>query len=173
MNNGIIRSIESFFKPYESEAPMKHLTVGEPAPDFSAKIENGDIVHLNDFRGRKLALFFYPADNTPTCTKEACNLRDFYGELKAQGIEVLGISPDTEKKHVGFIKKFSLPYSLISDEEQVMMKLYGVWGEKKFMGKTFDGVHRTTFLIDEEGIIQHIFDKVDSANHAAQLLSVL
>jgi thioredoxin-dependent peroxiredoxin len=149
---------------------MKHLKVGDIAPAFAVPNENGDIVKLSDFKGKKLTIFFYPADNTPTCTIEACNLRDNYSELKAQGIEVVGVSPDTSKKHQNFIKKFSFPYSLLADTDRAMVNAYGVWGNKKFMGREFDGVHRTTFLINEKGIIEQIIDTVKAKNHAAQIL---
>jgi thioredoxin-dependent peroxiredoxin len=151
---------------------MKHLKVGDYAPYFAVPNESGIIVKLSDFIGKKVALFFYPADNTPTCTIEACNLRDNYSALQAQGIEVIGISPDGVKKHQNFIKKFDFPYSLLADTEGVMLNAYGVWGPKKFMGREFDGVHRTTFLINEKGIIEKIIDIVQSKNHAAQIFSL-
>ena len=149
---------------------MKHLKPGDKAPDFAVLNEKNETVKLSDFKGKKLALFFYPADNTPTCTTEACNLRDFYHDLKAKNIEVIGVSPDSVKKHQGFIKKYSFPYSLLADIETKMIQDYGVWGNKKFMGREFDGVHRTTFLIDEKGFILQIIDSVKAANHAEQLL---
>ncbi len=149
---------------------MKHLKVGDKAPDFAVPNESGTIIKLSDFKGKKVALFFYPADNTPTCTTEACNLRDNYADLQAQGIEVLGVSPDSPKKHQGFIKKFAFSYSLLADTDGVMMNAYGVWGPKKFMGREFDGVHRTTFLINEKGMIEKIIEKVEAKNHAAQIL---
>jgi thioredoxin-dependent peroxiredoxin len=146
------------------------LKVGDKAPDFAVSNESGTIVKLSDFKGKRVAIFFYPADNTPTCTTEACNLRDNYADLQAQGIEVIGVSPDSPKKHQGFIKKFAFPYSLLADTEGVMMNAYGVWGPKKFMGREFDGVHRTTFLINEKGVIEKIIEAVEAKNHAAQIL---
>lgn len=156
-----------------SEEEVHFLKTGDKAPDFKALNQDGDSVSLSDFRGKKLALFFYPADNTPTCTKEACNLRDGFAELKAQGVAVVGVSPDSVRKHQGFAKKHQLPYTLLADEDLDMLKAYGVWGNKKFMGREYDGVHRTTFVIDEQGIIQHIFTKVDSGNHTLQILAAL
>jgi thioredoxin-dependent peroxiredoxin len=174
MNTGIYQSIHSFFtNEHQSEEEMKHLKVGDAAPDFSALNEAGDVVSLSQYKGKKLAIFFYPADNTPACTAAACSLRDSYGELKALGIEMLGVSPDSQKKHQNFIKKFAFPFSLVADEDMELMKAFGVWGPKKFMGREFDGVLRTTFLIDEKGSIEKIFDKVDTKNHAAQIVHSL
>ncbi len=172
MIKGIASLIPLFFKKRKTTS-MKHLKAGDKAPDFALLNEKNETVNLSDFKGKKLALFFYPADNTPTCTTEACNLRDSYADLQAQGIEVLGISPDSIKKHQGFIKKYGFPYSLLADTDRTMMNDYGVWGLKKFMGREFDGVHRTTFLIDENGIILNIIDQVKSANHAEQILALI
>ena len=157
----------------KSTKSMYHLKEGDKAPDFSAKNEKGEQISLKDFKGKKLALFFYPAADTSGCTAEACSLRDHYKELQLKGINVLGVSPDTSKKQSNFIKKYSFPYSLLADEDQTVLKTYGVWGEKKFMGRTFDGVHRTTFLIDEQGMIEKIYDKVDTDEHAEQILNSL
>lgn len=174
MNNGILKSITSFFgNDSQSENDMTHLKVGDPAPNFSALNEEGKTITLSDFRGKKLALFFYPADNTPGCTAAACSLRDNYDDLKAQGIEMLGVSPDSTKKHGKFIQKYEFPFSLIADEDLTVLKAYGVWGWKKFMGREYDGVHRTTFLIDEKGIIEQVFEKVNTKNHAAQIMDSL
>ena len=151
---------------------MTHLKIGDKAPDFKGTIENGQQVSLADFSGKKLVVFFYPADNTPTCTKEACNLRDNYRDFQKGGYEVLGVSPDSERKHVNFINKFELPYHLIADTDKEMLKAYGVWGPKKFMGREFIGVHRVTFVIDEEGIIENIIEKVKAKEHARQILGV-
>jgi thioredoxin-dependent peroxiredoxin len=174
MNTGVYKSIESFFT---NDAPqpkqVKYLKIGDAAPNFSAFNEHGEVVKLSDFKGKKLAIFFYPADNTPACTAAACSLRDSYGELQAAGIEMLGVSPDTQKKHQNFIKKFGFPFSLVADENMELMKAFGVWGLKKFMGREFDGVLRTTFLIDENGMIEQIFDKVDTKNHAEQIANSL
>ena len=172
MNKGITSSIVSFFTN-STNTDMKHLKVGDAAPDFAALNEKDEMVNLSDFKGKKLALFFYPADNTPGCTAEACNLRDYYADLKANGIELLGVSPDSVKKHQNFIKKYAFPFSLVADTDLKMLNDYGVWGLKKFMGREFDGVHRTTFLIDENGKIEHIIDKVETGNHAAQLLELV
>ncbi|MDZ7879362.1 MAG: thioredoxin-dependent thiol peroxidase [Saprospiraceae bacterium] len=173
MNTAVYKSIESFFTNDSSEPQARHLKVGDPAPDFAALDEYGKTVGLSDFRGKKLAIFFYPADNTPACTAAACSLRDHYAELKARGIEMLGVSPDSQKKHQNFIKKFDFPFSLVADENMELMQAFGVWGLKKFMGRTFNGVLRTTFLIDENGIIEQIFDKVNTKNHAEQIINSL
>lgn len=149
---------------------MTYLQVGDRAPDFKGLNEKGETVQLSDFAGKKLVLFFYPQDNTPTCTVEACNLRDNYKELKTQGFELLGVSPDSSKKHSNFIKKFDLPFNLLADTDLETVKTYGVWGPKKFMGREFDGLHRTTFVISEKGRIEKIFEKVVSKNHAGQIL---
>jgi thioredoxin-dependent peroxiredoxin len=152
---------------------MFHLKVGDKAPAFEGIIENGESVSLTKYSGKKLILFFYPADNTPGCTAAACSLRDAYVELRDKGFEMLGVSPDAAKKHDGFIKKFNFPFSLLADTEHKVMDLFGNWGTKKFMGKTYDGVHRSTFLIDEKGIITHIIEKVDTKDHANQILGML
>ena len=170
MLNHILSILVSLFKKRTTTPIMKHLKQGDKAPDFAILNEKNEMVKLADFKGKKLAIFFYPADNTPTCTTEACNLRDFYGDLQEKNIEVIGVSPDSVRKHQGFIKKHNFQYSLLADTETKMMQDYGVWGNKKFMGREFDGVHRTTFLIDENGIILQIIDTVKAANHAQQLL---
>lgn len=150
---------------------MTHLKAGDKAPFFEGKIETGEAVSLDSYKGKKLVLFFYPKDNTPTCTVEACNLRDHYADFKMAGYEVLGVSPDSEKRHVNFINKFDLPYHLLADVEQATLKAYGVWGPKKFMGRSFIGVHRTTFVINEEGVIEKIIDKVKAKEHSDQILA--
>lgn len=149
------------------------LQVGDKAPAFSGTIESGETVSLADYKGKKLVLFFYPKDNTPGCTAEACNLRDNYSELKNAGFELLGVSPDSERKHQNFIKKFSLPFPLLADTEQEALKAYGVWGPKKFMGREYIGVHRTTFVIDENGTIEAVIDKVKTKDHTAQILEAV
>lgn len=146
------------------------LKPGDTAPDFEVKNQKGKTVKLSDFRGKKVVLFFYPEDNTPTCTVEACNLRDNYKELKKQGYEVMGVSPDSPKKHANFAKKFKLPYTLLADEDRKIIEIYGVWGEKQMFGRNYMGVYRTTFLIDEHGKIERIIDKVKSKEHAEQIL---
>lgn len=143
---------------------------GDPAPDFSAVNEDGKTVRLSDFRGKKLALYFYPQDNTPTCTKEACNLRDGYADLRDKGFEILGVSPDSAKRHTNFRQKFNLPFSLLADTDRKIVNDYGVWGPKKFMGMNIVSVHRTTFIIDEKGIIERIITNVVSGKHAQQIL---
>ena len=150
---------------------MTHLKAGDKAPKFSGVNENGEKVALKDFKGKKLILFFYPKDNTPTCTVEACNLRDNYSMLKKKGYALLGVSPDSQKKHQNFINKFDLPFPLLSDDNLETIKAFNVWGPKKFMGKEFDGLHRTTFVIDEKGKIEQVITKVKSKDHAAQILS--
>ncbi len=142
------------------------------APDFKAKDQNGNTVNLKDFKGGKVALFFYPKDNTPTCTVEACNLRDHTHLLKAKGITVIGISTDDEKSHKKFETKHQLPFILVADTDKKIVNAYGVWGLKKFMGKEYLGTHRTTFLINAKGIIEHRIDKVKSKEHAEQILAL-
>lgn len=149
---------------------MTTLQVGDAAPDFTGAIEEGKSVSLSDFRGQKLILFFYPKDDTPGCTAEACNLRDNYTELKAKGYALLGVSPDPLKKHAKFQDKYDLPFPLLSDEDHSVLNAYGVWGLKKFMGREYDGVHRTTFVIDEQGILEQVITKVKTKNHTAQIL---
>jgi len=146
------------------------LKAGQKAPDFNGKDQDGNTVALKDFKGKKLVLYFYPQDGTPTCTVEACNLRDNYALLKKKGYAILGVSADTEKKHANFIQKHGLPFPLIADVDMEIIKAYDVWGEKKFMGRTFDGIVRTTFLIDEKGRIEKVIDKVKSKEHAEQIL---
>ena len=149
---------------------MFHLKEGDPAPDFSVPNEKGQLVRLSDYRGKKLVLYFYPKDDTPGCTAEACSLRDRYPRFLAKGYEILGVSPDSVKKHVKFQEKYQLPFSLLADEDHAVALAYGVWGQKKFMGRTYDGIHRTTFVIDEGGKIESIIAQVDTAKHAEQLL---
>ena len=149
---------------------MTHLKPGDKAPNFKGVDENGKAIALKDFKGKKLILFFYPKDNTPTCTVEACNLRDNYKDLKKKGFAILGVSPDSEKKHQNFINKFDLPFPLLADKDLETIKAYNVWGPKKFMGKEFDGLHRTTFVISEKGKIEQVITKVKSKDHAAQIL---
>ncbi|MDX2135845.1 MAG: thioredoxin-dependent thiol peroxidase [Saprospiraceae bacterium] len=150
---------------------MFHLQVGDPAPAFNAINEKGEKVSLSDFAGKKLVLYFYPKDDTPGCTAEACSLRDGYGQFLAKGYEILGVSPDSAKKHAKFIEKYSLPFSLLADEDHAVATAYGVWGPKKFMGREYDGIHRTTFVIGENGAIERIIEKVDTAKHAEQVLA--
>jgi peroxiredoxin Q/BCP len=149
---------------------MTTLKSGDKAPDFSCADENGKIISLSDYKGKKLVLYFYPKDNTPGCTVESCNLRDNYEALLEQGYEVLGVSADTEKKHQNFIKKFDLPFPLLADVDKKAINDYGVWGLKKFMGREYDGIHRTTFVIDEAGLIEEVIAKVKTKAHAEQIL---
>jgi peroxiredoxin Q/BCP len=146
------------------------LKQGDSAPEFDAKDQDGKLHSLKDFKGKKLALYFYPKDNTQTCTVEACNLRDNYGLLKSKGITILGVSIDDQKSHKKFETKYTLPFPLLVDNEKKMVHDYGLWAEKKFMGKTYMGTLRTTFLINEDGKIDHIIEKVESKSHAAQIL---
>jgi peroxiredoxin Q/BCP len=146
------------------------LTEGVPAPGFKGVDQDGKEVSLEDYRGRKLVLYFYPEDDTPTCTIQACNLRDNYGLLKKKGFEVVGISPDDAKKHKKFEKKFKLPFTLIADTSHEILEQYGVWGEKQLFGHHYMGVHRTTFLIDENGIIRKIFLRPKNKAHAEEIV---
>ena len=152
---------------------MTHLKEGDKAPDFSGINEQEEQVSLSDFAGKKLILFFYPKDNTPGCTAEACNLRDNYDDLKEKGYELLGVSPDSARKHQNFIKKHDFPFHLLADTEQEVLNAYGVWGPKKFMGREYEGVHRTTFVIDENGVIEKIFKKVKTKAHTEQILEAM
>jgi len=149
---------------------MTTLLEGSEAPHFEGVNEKGEIVKLEDYKGKKLVLFFYPKDDSPGCTKEACNLRDNYRKLSKLGFEVLGVSPDTSKKHQKFIDKYEFQYSLIADEDRTIINAYGIWGPKKFMGREYDGLHRTTFIIDEEGKIEKIIRKVKTKDHTEQIL---
>ena len=149
---------------------MGKLVVGDTAPAIHAKDQHGNVIKLEDFKGNKVVLYFYPKDNTPGCTAEACNLRDNYDALLKEGFKVIGVSPDDEKSHQKFTEKYSLPFPLIPDTEKKVLNDYGVWGRKKFMGREYDGVIRTTFVIDEEGKIAEIIEKVDTKKHAGQIL---
>lgn len=150
---------------------MKHLKIGDKAPDFKTEDQNGSPMNLSDFSGSKVILYFYPKDSTPGCTAQACNLRDNYDLLLQKGYKVLGVSADSAKKHQNFITKNELPFPLLMDEDQTIIQDYGVWGEKKFMGKIYDGIHRTTFIIDENGMIEDIIEKVKTKDHTAQIMS--
>ena len=150
---------------------MTQLSEGEKAPSFKAKDQNGNTISLQDFKGKKVVLYFYPEDDAPTCTIEACNLRDNYTALQKKGLVVLGVSPDEEKKHKKFENKYDLPFTLIADPTHTIIDKYGVWGEKKLYGRTYMGLHRTTFLIDEKGIIRKIFLKPRSKQHTEEILN--
>jgi len=149
---------------------MTKLKPGDKAPNFVAEDEKGNTISLSDYSGKKLVVFFYPAANTPTCTVEACNLRDHYKELKDSGYEILGVSADTQRKQSNFKKKFNFPYPLLADVDKKVINAFGVWGPKKFMGREYDGIHRTTFVIDERGIIENVIEKVKAKEHALQIL---
>lgn len=148
------------------------LKSGDKAPDFSGIDQFGNLVSLKSFKGKKLVIFFYPKDNTPACTVQACNLRDNYLIFKNKGCEIVGVSADDEKSHKKFSDKHQLPFSLIADIDKKMIKAYDVWGQKKFMGKIYDGINRTTFIIDEKGIIEQVILDVKTKNHSEQLLSL-
>ena len=149
---------------------MINLNVGDKAPDFVALNEFGQSISLSNFLGKKVILYFYPKDMTPGCTAESCNLGENYSLLQENGFIVLGVSPDSSKSHQKFIDKYNLPFSLIADEDKAIIKAFGVWGPKKFMGKEYDGVHRTTFIIDEDGVIEKVFSKVKTKDHTNQIL---
>jgi thioredoxin-dependent peroxiredoxin len=147
-----------------------HLKEGEKAPAFSGNDQDGNKVSLADYKGKKLVLFFYPEDDTPTCTIQACNLRDNYALLKKEGFGVIGVSPDDEKSHKKFEEKFSLPFTLVADPKHSIISKYGVWGPKVLYGRHYEGLHRTTFLIDENGVIRKIFLKPTNKKHAEQIV---
>jgi thioredoxin-dependent peroxiredoxin len=149
---------------------MKKLKIGDPAPLFSGIDEKGQQKNLDDYKGKKLLLYFYPKDHTPGCTAEACDLRDNYNTFLERGFEILGVSPDSPKSHQSFIEKFKLPFSLIADQDKNIAMQYGVWGEKKMYGKTYMGIFRTSFIINEQGIIENIIEKVDTKKHSNQIL---
>lgn len=151
---------------------MNHLQPGDKAPDFALKDQNGRLVTLKDFKGKKLALYFYPKDNTPGCTAEACSLSENFASLQEDNIYVLGVSADSEASHKKFAEKYRLPFPLLVDDDKKVINDYGVWGEKKFMGRKFMGILRCTFLINGDGVIEHIIDKVKTKAHAAQILAV-
>ena len=146
------------------------LQINDPAPAFAATDQNGNVVKLADFEGKKVVLYFYPKDDTPGCTAQACSLRDNYDALLAKGYVVLGVSVDDEKAHQKFIKKYDLPFPLLADTDHALVEAYGVWVEKSMYGKTYMGIARTTFVIDEQGVIKEIINKVDTKNHAGQVL---
>lgn len=152
---------------------MTQLTEGEKAPDFTTKDQNGNTVSLKDFRGKKVVLYFYPEDDTPTCTIEACNLRDNYDDLKKAGLVILGVSPDDKKKHKKFEEKYDLPFTLLEDPDKKIIDKYGVWGEKNLYGRKYMGLFRTTFLIDETGSIFKIFKKPKSKIHSEEILKAI
>ncbi|MDR2221723.1 MAG: thioredoxin-dependent thiol peroxidase [Flavobacteriaceae bacterium] len=149
---------------------MITLNIGDKAPNFSGIDQTGKKHTLKDYEGKKLVVFFYPKASTPGCTWEACNLRDNYAELQAKGYELLGVSADSATKQQKFIEKNHLPFPLLADENKEVVNAFGVWGPKKFMGRTYDGIHRTTFVIDEDGMLSNIITKVKTKDHASQIL---
>lgn len=150
---------------------MNTLKIGDKVSHFSVPDQDGNMVNLSDYSGKKLIVFFYPRANTPGCTAEACNLRDNYAALKDEGYELLGVSEDSQKKQANFRNKYEFPFPLLADENHEVIKAFGVWGPKKFMGKEYDGLHRTTFIIDEKGAVANVISKVKTKDHAAQILS--
>jgi peroxiredoxin Q/BCP len=148
------------------------LTPGTTAPIFTAKDQDGNTINLSDYKGKKVVLYFYPKDNTPGCTKQACNLRDNIDPLVQKGFQVLGVSVDDEKSHRKFIQKFDLNFPLLADTEQDIVNKYHVWGEKSMYGRTYMGTFRVTYIINEQGVIEHVIDKVKVDNHAEQILGL-
>ncbi len=149
------------------------LAEGDPAPDFTLTSDSGDPVRLSDFRGKPVILYFYPKDDTPGCTTQACGIRDAYGEFERAGARVLGVSPDSVQRHVNFKEKYDLPFTLLADPEHEVAELYGVWGEKQYMGKTYMGVNRSTFVIGADGAVLKVFEKVTLETHADDVLAAL
>ncbi|MFK5889832.1 MAG: thioredoxin-dependent thiol peroxidase [Flavobacteriaceae bacterium] len=149
---------------------MTTLQVGDKAPQFKAFNQKGEEISLNDFEGKKLVLFFYPKASTPGCTMEACNLRDNYNLFLAKGYTILGVSADSAKRQQNFITKNNLPFDLLVDEDKTVINAYGVWGPKKFMGREYDGIHRSTFVIDEKGVIIDVIKKVKTKFHSEQII---
>ena len=149
------------------------ISAGVPAPDFTLQDDTGAVRTLSDYRGQSLVLYFYPKDDTPGCTTEACNFRDDYSAYQQAGVTILGVSPDSPKSHAKFKAKFGLPFPLLADVDHKVCELYGVWGLKKFMGREYDGVFRTTFIIDPQGKIARVFENVKPAEHSAEVLEAL
>ena len=149
---------------------MKTLEIGDKLPSFTVNDQDGNSISSEDYKGKKLIVFFYPKASTPGCTAEVCNLRDNYSELQNQGYELLGVSADSEKRQKNFKEKYELPFPLLADENKEVLNAFGVWGPKKFMGRTFDGIHRKTFVFDESGKVENVIDKVKTKDHAAQIL---
>ena len=172
MNESIAKTIVFLANPFLQlfHKSMTKIKTGAKAPDFKGVDQHGNEIKLSDYKGKKVILYFYPKDDTPGCTAQACNLRDNYSALQKKGYVVLGVSKDNEKAHQKFIKKYDLPFSLIADTDLKINEAYDVWHEKKFMGRTFMGTVRTTFVIDEKGKIESVIEKVDTANHAEQII---
>ncbi|WP_282116553.1 thioredoxin-dependent thiol peroxidase [Cellulophaga baltica] len=150
---------------------MQTLKIGDKVPSFSVNDQDGNTINLSDYLGKKIIVFFYPKASTPGCTAEACNLRDNYAALQSQGYELLGVSADSEKRQANFKNKYEFPFPLLADEDHTVINAFGVWGPKKFMGKTYDGIHRMTFVVDEKGVVSNVIEKVKTKDHAAQLLA--
>jgi peroxiredoxin Q/BCP len=150
---------------------MNTLKVGDKVPEFSSTDQDGNTINLSDYSGKNLVVFFYPRANTPGCTAEACNLRDNYKELQDAGYELLGVSEDSQKKQANFRNKYEFPFPLLADEDHIVINAFGVWGPKKFMGKEYDGIHRMTFVVNGDGIVSKVIEKVKTKDHAAQLLA--
>jgi len=149
---------------------ISHLSPGDTAPDFNSVNQDGKSLRLSDYKGSKFVLYFYPRDMTPGCTTQACNLTEHFDDLTSKGIKIVGVSPDTPEKHLKFIAKYDIAFNLLADEDKSVHKAFGVWGEKKFMGKVYDGTHRTTFLINEDGVIVDIIAKPKVKEHNAEIL---
>jgi peroxiredoxin Q/BCP len=149
---------------------MNTLREGDKVPDFTARDQDGNLISLSDFKGKKLIIFFYPRANTPGCTAEVCNLRDNYEALQQAGYSLLGVSADSMRKQANFRNKYRLPFPLLADTEREVIDAFGVWGKKKFMGRVFDGIHRITFIIDEDGMVEKVIDKVKTERHTKQIL---
>ena len=152
---------------------MDTLKVGDKVPEFSTVDQNGNAINLNLLKGKKTIIFFYPRANTPGCTAEACNLRDHYKELQSAGFELIGVSADNQKKQSNFAERHELPFTLLADENKAVIDAFGVWGPKKFQGREYDGIHRITFIINQEYVVEHVISKVKTKDHAAQILTVL
>jgi len=150
---------------------MTQLKIGDKAPNFSALDEQGNTISLNDYKGKKLVVFFYPKASTPGCTVEACNLNDNFDRFQAKGYEILGVSADSAKRQSNFKNKYGFQYPLLADEDKAVIEAFGVWGPKKFMGKEYDGIHRTTFVIDEQGVLENVITKVKTKAHTDQILT--
>ncbi len=148
-------------------------SAGERAPEFELMDDEGNLRKLSDYRGQTIVLYFYPRDNTPGCTKEACSFRDAYADFREAGVEVIGISPDSEQSHAKFKSKYELPFTLLADPDRSVCKAYGVWGPKKMAGREYEGVYRTTFVIDPDGVIKKVFEKVKPADHSQEVLAVV
>ena len=167
--NKIITKIGKITSPVLTKRIPK-LKLGDKAPDFEAQDQNGETIRLKDLKGKKVVLYFYPKDNTPTCTVESCNLRDNYSKLKKKGYEVIGVSNDSVRSHKNFEKKFKLPFRLAADVDKKIVTAYDVYGKKMLFGRIYDGIHRITYIIDEKGLIEKIINDVDSASHTEQIL---